>query len=143
MTVPARVSFVTLVVRDMPRMQRFYAQFGWPRSKFSDDTFMAFQCGGAILGLFGAENYEKVHGLPPPPGTFRGVVLSINCRDGAEVDRVHTELRGFQDIRIHGDPQDLSFGGRSFEWSDPEGNVWEVTWADETSFDDREGLIFP
>ena len=31
----------------------------------------------------------------------------------------------------------------SFEWSDPEGNVWEVTWAEGTSFDEREALIFP
>ncbi len=143
MTVPARVSFVTLAVRDMPRMQRFYRQFGWPASKFSDDTFMAFQCGGAVLGLYGAENYAKTHGPLPPAGTFRGFVVAINCRDAAEVDRIHGTLRGFQDVTLHGEPQDMSFGGRSFEWSDPEGNVWEVTWAEGTSFDDREGLIFP
>lgn len=141
--IPARVSFVTLAVRDMARMQRFYRQFGWPESTFTDETFAAFRCGGAVLGLFGAENYAKTHGDVPPPGTFRGVVLSINCRDAAEVDRIHETLRGFDGVTLHGAPQDLSFGGRSFEWSDPEGNVWEVTWAEGTSFDDREALIFP
>ena len=143
MKVPARVSFVTLAVRDMARMQRFYRQFGWPESKFTDETFIAFRCGGAVLGLFGASNYEKSHGFLPPPGTFRGTVLSINCRDAAEVDRIYAVMKGFTDLTLVGEPQDLSFGGRSFEWRDPEDNVWEVTWADETSFDDREGLIFP
>lgn len=141
--IPARVSFVTLAVRDMARMQRFYRQFGWPESKFTDDTFAAFQCGGAVLGLYGAKNYEATHGPPPPPGTFRGSVLAINCRDAAEVDRVYEAIRGFDGVTLHGAPQDLSFGGRGFEWSDPEGNVWEVTWAEGTSFDEREGLIFP
>jgi uncharacterized glyoxalase superfamily protein PhnB len=42
-----------------------------------------------------------------------------------------------------GEPKDLSFGGRSFEFLDPEGNAWEVVWAEETSFDERGGLIFP
>ena len=142
MTVPARVSFVTLAVRDMARMQRFYRQFGWPESKFTDDTFAAFQCGGAVLGLYGADNYAKDHGPLPPPGTFRGVVLAINCREATEVDRIHTAMRGFDGITIHGEPHDLSFG-RTFEWSDPEGNAWEVTYANGTSFDEREGLIFP
>lgn len=142
MSVPARVSFVTLVVREMARMQRFYRQFGWPESKFTDDTFAAFQTGGAVLGLYGAENYAKDHGAPATAGTFRGFVLAINCRDAAEVDRIHETLRTFDGITVHGEPRDLPFG-RSFEWSDPEGNLWEVTWANGTSFDAREGLIFP
>lgn len=52
-------------------------------------------------------------------------------------------MRGFEDVSLHGEPQDLSFGGRGSEWSDPEGNVWEVPWAEGNSFDDREGLVFP
>jgi catechol 2,3-dioxygenase-like lactoylglutathione lyase family enzyme len=143
MTIPARVSFVTLAVRDMPRMQRFYRQFGWPESKFSDDSFAAFQCGGAVLGLYGAGNYTADHGAPPPAGSFKGFVLALNCRDAAEVDRIHEAIRAFDDITVHGDPRDMAFGGRSFEWSDPEGNLWEVTWAEGTSFDERGGLIFP
>ncbi len=54
MPVPARVSFVTLACRDVAAMRRFYDQFGWPPSEHNEDTFAAYQCGGAILGLFGA-----------------------------------------------------------------------------------------
>ena len=143
MRVPARVSFVTLACRDVAAMKRFYDQFGWPPSRHNDDTFAAYQCGGAVLGLFGAENYERDHGPLPPAGTFRGFVLALNCRDASEVDRVYAELERVPGVRLHGAPADLSFGGRGFEWSDPEGNVWEVTWAEGTSFDERGGLIFP
>ena len=143
MAVPARVSFVTLVCRDVAAMRRFYDQFGWPPSQHNDDDFAAYQCGGAVLGLFGEQNYVKSEGPLPARGAFRGVVLAINCKDAAEVDRVYEELRHINGVRFKGPPKDLSFGGRGFDWSDPEGNAWEVVWAEGTSFDEREGLIFP
>jgi len=70
-------------------------------------------------------------------------VLALNCRDAAEVDRVYAEMKKIPDVKLLGEPVNLSFGGRGFDWLDPEGNAWEVTWADGTSFDEREGLIFP
>ena len=141
MTIPARVSFVTLACRDVAVMKRFYDQFGWPPSQHNDDSFAAYQCAGAVLGLFGAENYEKTYGKPAPG--FKGIVLAINCRDAAEVDRIFHEIKTLEGVRIVSEPADLSFGGRGFDWADPEGNVWEVTWAEGTSFDERGGLIFP
>ena len=143
MPVPARVSFVTLACRDLAVMQKFYDQFGWPKSKFSDESFAAYQCGGAVLGLFGEENYAKSHGPMPAPGAFRGFVLAINCRDAAEVDRIYAEMKDLSGVTMKREPTNLSFGGRGFDWVDPEGNAWEVTWAEGTSFDKREGLIFP
>ena len=141
--VPARTSFVTLAVRDMPKMTRFYRQFGWPESKFSDENFVAFQTSGAVLGLFPATNYEEELGAPPAPGVFKGFVLAINLEDAARVDAAYETMKRFEGIRILGEPKDLSFGGHSFDFLDPEGNAWEVVWAEETSFDERGGLIFP
>jgi hypothetical protein len=141
--IPARLSFVTLAVRDLPAMTRFYRQFGWPESKFSDESFVAFQTSGAVLGLFPAHNYDKEFGATVAPGPFRGFVLALNLEDAGRVDAVYEAVKGFEGIRILGEPADMSFGGRSFSFLDPEGNAWEVTWADETSFDERGGLIFP
>jgi uncharacterized protein len=141
--VPARVSFATLVCHDVAAMKRFYDQFGWPPSRNNDDSFAAYQCGGAVLGLFGASYYAKTHGEMPAPGAFKGVVLAINCRDAAEVDRVYDAIKAIPGARVPNAPKDLSFGGRGFDWWDPEGNAWEVVWAEGTSFDAREGLIFP
>lgn len=96
-----------------------------------------------VLGIYGAVNYETKYGPPPAEGAFRGVVLAINCKTPREVDRIHRTLQGVDGAVITGPPEDLPFGGRGFEFRDPEGNVWEVTWADGTSFDERDGLIFP
>ena len=137
------MSFVTLAVVDLPRMTRFYRQFGWPEAKVNDETFVAFQTSGAVLGLFPAKNYEEEFGSPPAPGTFKGFVLAINLEDAARVDAAYETMRLFDGIRIMGEPKDLSFGGRGFEFLDPEGNAWEVVWAEDTSFDERGGLIFP
>ncbi len=64
--VPARVSFVTLAVRDFARMATFYRQFGWPESKDSNDEFVALQTGGAILGLFPAKTLDGIRLLAEP-----------------------------------------------------------------------------
>jgi uncharacterized protein len=141
--VPARVSFVTLATRDFDRMIRFYRQFGWPESAQSDDSFVAFQCAGAVLGLFPVSNYEKQLGPAPAPGAFKGFELAINLEDAARVDAAYATLRTFEGIRLRGEPKDQSFGGRSFSFLDPEDNAWEVIWAAGTSFDQRGGLIFP
>jgi uncharacterized protein len=141
--IPARLSFVTLAVRDLPSMTRFYRQFGWPESKHSDESFVAFQTSGAVLGLFPAKNYEKEFGAAVGPGAFKGFVLALNLEDAARVDGMYDILRRFDGIRILGEPADMAFGGRSFSFVDPEDNAWEVTWAEGTSFDKRGGLIFP
>ena len=141
--IPARMSFVTLAVRDMAAMTRFYRQFRWPEAKVSDENFVAFQTSGAVLGLFPATNYEEEFGGPPPPGVFKGFVLAINLEDAARVDAAYETIKTFKDIRVLGEPKDLSFGGRGFDFLDPEGNAWEVIWAEGTSFDERGGLIFP
>ena len=141
--IPARTSFVTLAVVDMPVMTRFYRQFGWPEAKVNDENFVAFQTTGAVLGLFPAKNYEEEFGSPPAPGAFKGFVLAINLEDAARVDAAYETMKLFDGIRIMGEPKDLSFGGRGFEFLDPEGNAWEVVWAEDTSFDDRGALIFP
>ncbi len=36
-----------------------------------------------------------------------------------------------------------AFWGGGFLWRDPEGNIWAVAWAKDTSFDERGGLLFP
>ncbi len=140
--VPARVSFVTLAVRDFARMATFYRQFGWPESKDSNEEFVAFQTGGAILGLFPAKYYSSF-GEPPAPGTFKSFELAMNLDDAAHVNAVYSTLKTLDGIRLLAEPHDLSIGGRAFSFLDPEDNAWEVIWKSGTSFDERGGLIFP
>ena len=142
MSVPARVSFLTLAVRDFARMAKFYRQFGWPESEDSNDDFVAFQTGGAILGLFPAKYYSAL-GEAPAPGAFKGFEVALNLDDAAHVDAVYSTLKALDGIRVLSEPKDLSIGGRAFSFLDPEDNAWEVIWKSGTSFDERGGLIFP
>jgi uncharacterized protein len=140
--IPPRCSFVTLAVRDLPRMRRFYASLGWPEASGNDDSHAAFQLGGAVLGLYGAENYADSHGPAPEPGGFRGFRLAINVESPEDVDRVHAALQQVEGVRRLTPPEDLPYG-RGFSWADPEDYVWDVVHAFGTSFDQRGGLIFP
>jgi predicted lactoylglutathione lyase len=140
--VPAKVSFVTLAVRDLPRMREFFRQLGWPEAKDNDEDHAAFQCGGAILGLYAAHHYDTKFGPAPPPGAFKGFTLAINLESPDEVDRVHAALREAKGVRDLDAPDDLGYG-RGFSFRDPEDNVWDVVWVAGTAFDERGGLIFP
>jgi catechol 2,3-dioxygenase-like lactoylglutathione lyase family enzyme len=138
---PARISFVTLACQDMERMTRFYRQFGWPEAPSSEPVHVVFQCtNGVVLGLYGAEHYLP-HVGPAAEG-FRGYTLAINCADLAEVERVHEAVSALEDVHELENPQAASWGG-GFSFRDPEGNIWDVAWADGSRFDERGGLIFP
>ncbi len=142
MTVPARINFVTLACKDMERMYRFFRQFGWPEAPSSEDVHRVFQCtNGVVLGLYAAAHYEPQFG--PAADSFRGFTLAINCEDWDEVVRVYETVRAFDDVHhLDDEPQRASWGG-GFSFRDPEGNVWDVAWADGSRFDERGGLIFP
>lgn len=143
MSIPARLNFVTLAVRDLERMAAFYRALGWPESSRNNEHHIAFRCGGAVLGLFSAKHYEARLGPAPSPGAFRGFTLALNLESRDEVDRVHAELQEVEGATLGGEPQELFFGGRGFTFQDPEGNEWDVLWAEGTSFDERGGLIYP
>ena len=49
-TLPARLSIITLGVRDMGALRSFYRALGWPELSSSDDTWTGFQLGGVLLG---------------------------------------------------------------------------------------------
>ena len=97
----------------------------------------------AVLGLFAATNYEAEFGAPPALDAFKGFVLAMNLEDAERVDAAYAVMKRFEGLRVVGEPKGLSFGGRGFEFLDPEGNAWEVVWAEDTSFDEHGGLIFP
>jgi hypothetical protein len=141
MILPARINFVTLACRDMERMSRFYRQFGWPEAPSSEPVHVVFQCSnGVVLGLYGANHYEPSVG--PVAEGFRGFTLAVNCEDMREVERVFATVKGFSDVHELEPPQLAHWGG-GFSFRDPEGNVWDIAWAEGSSFDDKGGIIFP
>ncbi len=141
MTIPARVSMVTLAVHDFDRVYRFYQALGWPESIHNGEGYAAFLTGGAVLSLWPLENFKE-RSRAAVPDAFRGVMLAINVETPEMVDAV-LKAAGEAGASITDKAVDTGWGGRTGGFADPEGNLWEVTWAPGTSFDERGGLIFP
>jgi len=138
--IPARLNFVTLLCHDMELMTRFYRQFGWPEAPSSEAAHVIFQCSnGVVMALYAAESYERTLGAMADG--FRGFSLCINCRDWGEVEAVHDAVAGYEGVVDLDELQHTSWGG-GFGFRDPEGNVWEVAWADGSRVDERGGLTF-
>ena len=141
--IPARISIVTLGVRDLASMRAFYGGLGWEEG-ISSEGFAAFKTGGAVLALFPLDELARDANsvVPPGEGGFRGVTLALNVEEKGRVDEVVGTVRAAGG-RIVKEPIDAAWGGRSAYFSDPEGNLWEVAWMPGSSFDERGGLILP
>ncbi len=141
--IPARISIVTLGVRDLASMRAFYGGLGWEEG-ISTEGFAAFKTGGAVLALFPLDELARDANsvVPPGEGGFRGVTLALNVEEKGRVDEVVGTVRAAGG-RIVTEPIDADWGGRSAYFSDPEGNLWEVAWMPGSSFDERGGLILP
>ena len=129
MTLPSRISFVTLGVADVELAAAFYERLGWTRSSGSVPGEIAFfKLADNVLGLWSFRSLGEEASLPVgavPP--FRGVSLSVNVATEAEVDRVlafATEA-GATPLRP-GTRAD--WGGYSGYFADPDGNAWEIAY---------------
>ena len=142
MGLPARISAVTLVCRDIGRMAAFYRQFGWPEAPTSVAEHVVFQCSnGVVLGLFSERVYERRYGYPGD--VFRGFTLTIHCRDEPDVERAYEQVRSFDDVADL-DPEPTRSGwGYGFGFRDPEGNVWGVAAKYGSEIDERGGFTYP
>ena len=128
MSVPPRISLVTLGVADVPAATAFYQALGWDLSSSSvpgDVSF--FRLGGAALAVWGRDDLTadvgSGTGEEAPP--FREVTLAINVADESEVDdALASAAAAGGTIVVPGHRAD--WGGYTGYFSDPDGHVWEV-----------------
>jgi uncharacterized glyoxalase superfamily protein PhnB len=143
MTVPARITFATLGARDVAALQAFYERLGWALH-FADGEVAMFMLDGANLSIYALESLARDANATelPPPLAFKGANLAINVAERDEVDSVLAEARG-AGATVLAEAEDMSWGGRSGQFADPENNAWEVVWVPGSSFDDRGALVWP
>jgi predicted lactoylglutathione lyase len=131
MTVPARVSLVTLGVADVARSTAFYQAIGWEPSSASvagDVTF--FAGAGAVLAIWRAGDLAADAGADDRPGVvskpgFRGVALAINLGSEAEVDAAFATAEAAGAVIVK-PPTRTEWGGYSGYFADPDGHAWEL-----------------
>lgn len=123
-------NLITLGARDLPRLRTFYRSLGWPQV-MDDGEFVAFELRGIVLALFPLVKLAG-DGKAEPEHAAGGIRFTIGVIvDSAEaVDRLTEQMRA-AGARVTKEPVDAEFfTGRSAYLCDPEGNYFEIAWAD-------------
>ena len=147
-TLEPRISIVTLLVSDMPRSYRFYAEgLGFPTTRKATDDWVGFKLQGLCFALyaydaFAGENLTRRldagHALDR--GVLPALTLAYNTRHKHEVDQV-LQLAQQAGGTIEKQPQIASWGGYSGYFADPDGHLWEVAWAESWDFNEDGSLV--
>ncbi len=122
-----RISLVTLGVADLARMREFYTRLGFPLMPPSNEQVAFFGLGALWLALYPREALAADAGIDEQGSGFRSFTLAHNVRTRAEVAEVLAQAEEAGG-RIVKPPQDVSWGGHSAYFADPEGFLWEVAW---------------
>lgn len=138
-----RVSIVTLGVADLERSYDFYHKgLGLPTTKKPDSGIIFFQTSGVCLALYPLEKLAEdvSSSFSVERGHFSGVTLAHNTRTKEEVDQLleRAEKAGG---KIEKTAQEVFWGGYSGYFSDPDGYLWEVAYADSWEFNPDGSLV--
>jgi catechol 2,3-dioxygenase-like lactoylglutathione lyase family enzyme len=127
---PPLANLITLGTRDLPTLRDFYRTLGWPQI-MDDGEFVAFELRGIVLALFPLAKLARDGNTEPEPssGGIR-FTIGVQVDSAEEVDRLTEQMRA-AGARVTKEPVDAEFfTGRSAYLCDPEGNYFEIAWAD-------------
>ena len=127
MSVPARLTLVTLGVADVARATSFFEALGWRKSSASNDDVSFFQLGGMALSVFGRQALADDASVSSEGSGFAAVSLAINLESVAEVDRVAAEWLACGGSMVK-PPEHVFWGGYSCYLADLDGHLWEVAY---------------
>jgi predicted lactoylglutathione lyase len=124
---------ITLGAEDLPTLRDFHRRVGLPQI-IDDDDFAAFELQGVVIALFPLDELAR-DGRTEPASGGTGIRFSIGVMvDTADqVDQLVEQMRR-AGARVTKEPVDAEFfSGRSAYLCDPEGNYFEITWAEPTN----------
>jgi catechol 2,3-dioxygenase-like lactoylglutathione lyase family enzyme len=122
-----RVSMVTLGVADLALSRAFYERMGFRASSASQGDIVFFQAGALALALYPRAALAEDAQVGEAGAGFRGIALAHNVREKHEVAAVlaQAEAAGGRIVKA---AQDVSWGGHSGYFADPDSHLWEVAW---------------
>ena len=140
----ARLTVVTLGVRDFARSLRFYEALGFERKfRKTGDEVAFIDAGGVVLALWHWQLLAEDEVLPPDPvSPYRGISLAWNCKTDEEVDAAFARAiaAGATSLRP---PSPTDYGGYRGYFADPDGHAWELVRAPGFDFTEDGRLILP
>ncbi|MGI9308658.1 MAG: VOC family protein, partial [Gammaproteobacteria bacterium] len=117
----ARISMITLGVRDVAASIEFYEEgLGFPRTE-SEPTVAFFSLNGSWLGLYGREALAEDANVSPVGNGFNGIALAHNVQTEAEVNQVMQQALDAGATLVK-QPQRVFWGGYSGYFADPDGH---------------------
>jgi uncharacterized glyoxalase superfamily protein PhnB len=121
----ARISMITLAVRDLAVAVKFYEEgLGFPRMESSPEVAF-FTLNGTWLALYGREALAKDAQVPARGEGFEGFTLAHNVHSESEVDAVIAQAVAAGASLVK-PAQKTFWGGYSGYFKDPDGHLWEV-----------------
>jgi len=143
-TVPARISIVTLGVRDLAASSAFYEALGWQRTDSSNDQIVWFRTADSYLGLFPWHELAADANRPgEPPAAFGGVTLAINVEREEDVPR-HLEAAVAAGGTLLRPPRPIQeIGVTAGYFADPDGHPWEVAFNPAFPIGDDGSITIP
>ena len=138
-----RISIVTLGVSDLERSYNFYHNgLGLPTTRVPESGIIFFQTGGVCLALYPINKLAE--DVSPSQsserGQFSGITLAHNTKSKDEVDAILSQAEK-SGGKIEKPAQDVFWGGYSGYFSDPDGYLWEVAYADSWKFNADGSLV--
>jgi uncharacterized protein len=139
-TVPARLSLVTLSVPDVERAAAFYERIGWRRSAASVSGEVAFfaLAPGTVLSLWNGLADDTGRPVPPPGA----VVLALNVDTAEDVERVAREFADAGGSVVRPTTR-APWGGTTAYVADLDGHLWEVAHNPGFALDERGAAQLP
>ena len=139
MTVPNRISIITLGVADLARSTAFYESLGWTNSA-TVPSIAFFEMQGSVLGLYEWSALADDAKVPADGTGFRGVTLAMNLASTDEVDAVFAEWVA-AGAAPQVEPHTAFWGGYSSYVADPDGHLWEIAHNPYARLDDDGRLV--
>ncbi|WP_101067167.1 VOC family protein [Roseovarius salinarum] len=124
MTLPQRVSVITLGVADLERARAFYEALGWTPA-IVQESIVFFQLQGQVLGLFGRADLAADQGRAGADLGTGAASLAQNFASEAEVDAAYAAALAAGATALKA-PQKAFWGGYAGYFADPDGHVWEL-----------------
>jgi len=109
---------ITFFVSDLKKSVRFYEEILGLQKKYEFSSYVGFECGGVEVGLIPKQKEKASDGSSPTAG-----FLVDN------VDKTCAELKS-RGVRFIKEVHDETWGGRQASFTDPDGNLLEVTQID-------------